>query len=165
LFARAKGITSASTGEMFTAVMAAEGEPFVERLGDEFLTAAARVMTAAQFETPTAAPSALSLFLGKHEGETVEVVDTDGTTVSIAFSRDETAPKSVRRWIIGPVEAVTTPEIVPETASDREPEFDRVDEDHPETTGPLLIHLLAQARQFEITPDTTEHEHDDKQIS
>jgi hypothetical protein len=165
LFSRARGITSASTGEILAAVTASADVPFTEKLGDDFLTAASRVMTPAQLENPAAAPSALSLFLGKHEGEPVEVIDTDRAFVSIAFRRDETAPKSVRRWIVAPVEAVTTPEIVPETASEPEPAQEPVEEDHPETTGPLLIHLLAQARQFEIEPLKTDNENDYPEIS
>jgi hypothetical protein len=149
LFARAKGITSASTGEILEAVTSSADIPFTEKLGDDFLTAASRVMTANQFENPAAAPSALSLFLGKHEAQPVEIIDTDGTPVTVGFTRDESAPKSVRRWIVAPVEAVTTPEIERETAPEPEPAPEVVEEEHPETTGPLLIHLLAQAQNFQ----------------
>jgi hypothetical protein len=168
LFARARGITSASTGEMFAAVMAAEGEPFVERLGDDFLTAASRVMTPNQFENPAAAPSALSLFLGKNEAEPVEVIDTDGSTVTISFTRDQSAPKSVRRWRLEVVSAVVTPEIVeadvesaPEITAEPEPAPTAVEEDHLETTGPLLIHLLAQAQEFQTAPLVNGNDHED----
>ncbi len=134
LFARAKGIKSASTGEMFTAVASSTDVPFTEKLRDNFLSAASRVMTAAQLDNRAAAPSALSLFLGKDAGEAVEIIDTDGTPVTVAFLRDESAPKSVRRWIVGPVEAATA------TAATLEGTHDAVEE---EWGAPLLIALLS----------------------
>jgi hypothetical protein len=139
LFARAKGIASASTGEILAAVTASADVPFTEKMGDDFLSAASRVMTSAQLENPAAAPSALSLFLGKHTGEAVEIIDTDGTPVTVAFLLDASAPKSVRRWVVGPVEPVVVSE--PDDPSET------IDEGHPETTGPLLAYWLAPQQE------------------
>jgi hypothetical protein len=150
LFARAKGIKSASTGEILTAIEASSNEPFIERLGDELLSAISATMTANQFENPAAAPSALSLFLGKNAGEAVEIIDADGMPVTVAFARDESAPKSVRRWVVGPVDAARA------TTTTVEETHDAVEE----WGAPLLLEFVAREREG----NTSQSEELDKKI-